>query len=94
MTTTDIYEFFASLNGDDRCIIIDTFASLCWMHQQGHKRPAIKLMRDLLFHANKQKEVDCTDLIIWLLENIDGKEEEFANAVPARVEFRQLFPKK
>lgn len=91
MGNADIYEFFAALPGDDRCITIDTFASLCWMHQQGHERPALKLMRDLLEQANRQLDDDKQELVIWILDNLPGNQKSFAQAVPVRAEFRQLF---
>lgn len=91
MDDTDIYHFFEALPSDDHSIIIDTFVSLCWMHQQGHERPAVKLMRDVLQQANRQLTEDKTDLVLWVLENLPGNEKRFAQAVPMRSEFRQLF---
>lgn len=94
MGTADLYAFFAALPGDDRATTIDTFAALCWMHHQGKQQPAIKLMRDLLNQANRQLDEDHQELVTWILDNLPGNQKTFAQAVPARSEFRQLFAEK
>ena len=91
ISQADLYALFDSLPGDQRCLYIDTFAALCWMHQEGKTTPAKKLLADLLDQVNAAADTDHQALIQTIMETLPGNEKHFALAVPLRAEFKTLF---
>ena len=89
INSEQLYSFFDGLQGDSRCFYIDTFASLCFLHQTGKAVAAKKLMQDLFRRLPAEDENRL--MLNNLLETLSGNEKNYALAVPLRAEFRALF---
>ena len=86
-----LYKLFKDIQGDERCLYTDTFATCCYLHKEGETTAAIKLLRNLLKKINKIYSNVHTDFIHQIIESIPDHEQDYALAVPLRAEFRNLF---
>lgn len=86
-----LYSLFDQIQGESRCLYIDTFASCCWMHQQGQTEAANKLLIDLFKRINLMSKGDHSQFLSDVRHSLTGNEKEYALTVPLRAEFRRLF---
>jgi len=91
MIKPELYELFVSLPDSDRALLADSFATGCWLHQQGKIKAAEKLIREVLYKVESTLLVERGELITEVFEMLPGNEQQLANCVPHRREFSSLF---
>lgn len=89
----DLYAAF-NTQGPLRCLHADTFAISCYLHANGKRNQALKLLPDLFNALDITTPNDTEDLLINVINTLEGNEKNYALAVPLRAEFRALFTAK